>query len=325
MDDLLLCTPSIEAHYYKLEELLKALCKNRLKISPRKCQLFKTELQYMGNTMFIKDRHICIKPVRSRIGAIQQLKPPRNAKGCRSFAGMVNFVSIFCPELQTLLKPIYELTKKGRHFIWGTEQQEAFDEIKTRLQKPPAISMPDKRGRFTLYSDTSKHATGSALYQVQDGMPRLIAYVSKRMPDAAKNYSITELEMCGLAINIANFAHLLKRVDFDTIVGHLAIAHIMKSKAEPASNGIKRLLEILSIYSFNLHYIKGKDMVLSDFLSRQHGDNSNPHEIIPFSFNMGKVLQQNYQNYAKTYLVQTRSQSKANNARPSDTHTPLHA
>ena len=163
------------------------------------------------------------------------------------------------------------------------------------------------------------------LYQVQDGMPRLIAYASKRMPEAAKNYSITELEMFGLAINIASFAHLLKRVDFDAVVDHLAIVHIMKSKAEPTSNRIKRLLEILSAYSFNLYYIKGKDMILSDFLSRQHGDSSNLHEIIPISFNMGKVLQQNYQNYTKTYLVQTRSQSKAKNARPSDTHTPLHA
>ena len=321
MDDLLLFTPSKEAHYYKFEELLKALCKNGLKISPKKCQLFKSELQYMSNTMFIKDRHVCVKPLRSRIEAIQQLKPPTNAKGCRIFVGMVNFVSIFCPELQKLLKPIYELTKKGRHFIWGKEQQEAFDEIKARLQKTPVLSIPDKRGRFTLYSDTSKHTTGSALYEVQDGMPRLIAYASKRMPDTAKNYSI-ELEMCGLAINIASFAHLLMRVDFDAVVNHLAIAHIMKSKAEPASNIIKRLLEILSTYSFNLYYIKGKDMVLSDFLSREHGNNSNPHEIILISFNMGKVLQENYQNYAKTYLVQTRSQS---NTRPSDTCNPFHA
>ena len=53
--------------------------------------------------------------------------------------------------------------------------------------------MPDIRGRFTLYSDTGKHATGSALYQVQDGSQKLTAYVSKRMPDTAKNYSITEL------------------------------------------------------------------------------------------------------------------------------------
>ena len=194
--------------YYKLEELLKALCKNGLKISPKKCQLFKTEWQYMSNTMFIKDRLVCVKPLRGRIEAIQQLEPPTNVKGCRSFAGMVNFVNIFCPELQKLLKPIYELTKKGRHFIWGKEQQEAFDVIKARLQKTPVLSMPGKRSTFTLYLDTSKHTTGSALYQVQDRSPRLIAYVSKRMPEAAKNYSITELEMCGLAINIASFAHL---------------------------------------------------------------------------------------------------------------------
>ena len=102
-----------------------------------------------------------------------------------------------------------------------------FDEIKSRLLKPPVLSMPDKRGRFLLYSDTSKYATGSALYQVQDGKPKLIGYVSKRMPEAAKNYSITELEMCGLAINIASFAHLMKREDFDTVVDHLAITHIM--------------------------------------------------------------------------------------------------
>ena len=100
MDNLLLFTPSKEAHNYKLEELLKALCKNGLKISPKKCQLFKTELQYMGNTMFIKDRQVHVKPIRSRIEAIQQLKPPTNGIGCRSFAGMVNFVSIFCPEIQ---------------------------------------------------------------------------------------------------------------------------------------------------------------------------------------------------------------------------------
>ena len=186
-------------------------------------------------------------------------------KGCRSFAGVVNFVSIFCPELQKLLKPIYELTKKGRPFVWGDEQQKAFDEIKSRLLKPPVLSMPDKTGRFPLYSDTSKYATGSVLCQVQDGKPKLIAYMSKQMPEAARNHSITELEMCGLVINITSFAHLLKRADFDDVVDHLAIMHIMKSKMEPATNRIKRLLEIQSFYSFNLHYIKDKDMILSDF------------------------------------------------------------
>ena len=106
------------------------------------------------------------------------------------------------------------------------------------------------------------------------------------MPEAAKNYSITELEMCRLAMNIVTFLHLLKKVDFDAVVNHLAITHIMRSKAEPATTRIKRLIELLSPYSFNLYYIKGKDMVLSDFLSRQKMDSSNPHEIIPISFTL---------------------------------------
>ena len=106
------------------------------------------------------------------------------------------------------------------------------------------------------------------------------------MPEAAKNYSITELEMCRLAMNIVTFLHLLKKVDFNVVVDHLAITHIMRSKVEPATTRIKRLRELLSPYSFNLYYIKGKDMVLSDFLSRQKMDNSNPHEIIPISFTL---------------------------------------
>ena len=168
-----------------------------------------------------------------------------------------------------------------------------------------------------LYSDTSKYANDSALYQVQNGRPKLIAYASKRMPEAARNYSITELEMCSLAINIASFTHLLKRVDFNAVVDHLAITHIMKSKMEPATNRIKRLLETLSSYSFNLYYIKGKDMILSDFLSRQIEDDSNLHEIIPISFNIQEALQESYPNMVThTYKMQTRVQGKAQTNAP---------
>ena len=144
MDDLLLFTPTKESHFAKLEDLLKALCISGLKISPKKCQLFKAELQYMGNTIFIKDRRVCVKTLRSRLEAIQKLKCPTNVKGCRSFVGMVNFVSIIYPELQK----IYDLTRKGRHFIWREEEQAAFEEIKVGYKKTPVLLMSDRRGRF---------------------------------------------------------------------------------------------------------------------------------------------------------------------------------
>ena len=81
MDDLLLFTPTKKVHISKLEDLLKAFLKNGLKISPRKCQLFKTELQYMGNVIFIKGRKVCIKTLRSRVEAILKLNPPTTLKG----------------------------------------------------------------------------------------------------------------------------------------------------------------------------------------------------------------------------------------------------
>ena len=90
----------------KLGDSLKALLRNGLKIPPKRCQLFKTELQYMRNVIFIKDRKVCVKPLRSRLKAIQKSQPPTTSKGCRSFMGMVNFLSMFCPELEKLLKLI---------------------------------------------------------------------------------------------------------------------------------------------------------------------------------------------------------------------------
>ena len=151
------------------------------------------------------------------------------------------------------------------------------------------------------------------------------------MPEAAKNYSITELEMCGLAMNIVTFSHLLKKVDFNTVVDHLAITHIMRSKAEPAMTRIKRLLELLSPYSFNLYYIKGKDMALSYFLSRQKTDDSNPHEIIPVSFTLKSLVCNHFYQYnsmneiseteTNKYLIQTRSQAKSSGIKVPEIHS----
>ena len=131
--------------------------------------------------------------------------------------------------------------------------------------------------------------------------------------------------MCGLAINIASFAHLLKIVDFDAIVDHLALVHILKSKTEPATPRIKKLLEVLSAYSFNLYYMKGKDMVLSDFLSRQEIDKSDLHEIIPISFDMKAILNEKYYKLEEEnskYLFQMQSQTKERGIKVPEVHGP---
>ena len=112
MDDLILFTPSKVSHINKLEDLLKALLKNGLKISPKKCQLFKTSLQYMRNEIFIDNKKVCVKPLRSKLEAIQKLNHLRHPRAVE----VVNFLSMFCPELQKLLISIYDLTRKGKPF-----------------------------------------------------------------------------------------------------------------------------------------------------------------------------------------------------------------
>ena len=222
-------------------------------------------LTYMGNVFNINGSTISITPLQSRIEAIQKLQPPTNVKGCKSFCGVVNYLSIFCRHLQKLLKPIYDLTKKGRCFVWQEEQQQAFDTIKKRMINPPILYLPNPRGRFILYCDSSRTHTDSSLWQVQEGKPRLIGYASKSLPAPAINYSVTELEMTGMAVNIHLWRHLLH-----------------KAKTLPATTRIMRLLEILSGYAFNLYFVKGKDMKICDFLSRIDVDRGNPGGVIPF-------------------------------------------
>ena len=200
------------------EHLLTSLISHGLKLSPRKCQLFMKHLVYLGNVFHIENGVITITPMKSRIEAIQKLPPPTTVKECKSFCGVVNYLSLFCKDLQKILKPIYELTRKTMPFYWAEVHQKAFEEIKELLIKPPVLHLPRPGGRFILYCDTSKTHTGSSLWQIQDGKPRLLGYASKSLPEACKNYSVTELEMTRLALNIHLWNYLLLRVEFDCML-----------------------------------------------------------------------------------------------------------
>ena len=123
MDDLLIHSEKKMVHWKLLEQLLKSMCKNGLRLSPKKCQLFKTKLVYMGKVFMISNKHMMITPLGSRTDAINKIPTPKTPKQCKSFCGVVNYLSLFWPDLQKLLKPIVELTRKGRPFIWEEAQE----------------------------------------------------------------------------------------------------------------------------------------------------------------------------------------------------------
>ena len=283
MDDILTHS-NREDHTGYLIDLFKAIIRNGLKISPRKCKLFKTELVFMGVIIKIEDGMPKMQPLKSRIDSIQKVKPPKTVKECRSFCGMVNYMLVFLPSLQEKLIPIYFITRKGIPFHWGEEQQKAFDEIKHDATHAPVLLMPNSKGHFVLVSDTSKVGCGAALYQKQRGRYHLVAYYSKRLPEAVANYSISELQLTGVMANVAAFKHLLRNANFNVYCDHSALVHILKAKREPPTLRLKKLIENLSEYKFDIYFLKGKEMHISDFLSRHPDDEDSPNEIIPIAF-----------------------------------------
>ena len=290
MDDIMIHSKTSD-HMTLIIKLFKALIRNGLKISPKKCQLFKTNLVYMGHTMLIEEGLPKLKPLKTRVEAILKVEPPKTIKDCRSFCGMVNYLSIYLKDLQTKLIPIYYLTRKGVPFIWGKEQEEAFQDIKIALTSPPVLVMPDTKGHIILVSDTSKVGCGGALYQEIRLQYRLISYCSKKLPEAVQRYSISELELTGLLANISVFKHILKNVKFTVFCDHSALVYIIHAKRELPTMRLKKLIENLNAYCFVIRFLKGKEMHISDFLSRHPiEDGESPFEIIPIAFQLIEEL-----------------------------------
>ena len=287
MDDVIIFSRNETDHLKHLQTIFNILIQNGLKASPEKCQLARKLLTYMGHNLIVQDGELYIAPLKDRTEAIKKLQPPKNVREVRRFCGMVQWLSAWVPQLQTLLHPIHQLTKRNTTFAWSQVHEQNFEKIKELITSPPLLSMPSKYGKYVIFCDTSCIATGSSLWQVRDDRMYLIGYSSKSLPEACKRYSPTELELHGILVNLGIWKYLLKPSHFNVYTDHSAIVHIMKAKTEPPTQRISRILERLSEYSFSIGYKKGKSMVICDLLSRHPmADDSPNEEALPIAFSM---------------------------------------
>ena len=125
-----------------------------LKISPKKCKLFNKEHVFMGITILVEDGIPKMRPLKSRIDAIQKVNPPKTIKDCRSFCGMVNYMSMFLPSPQEKLIPIYFITRKGIPFHWVKNNRKPLMISREMSQVHQFYIMPNSTGHFVLVSDT---------------------------------------------------------------------------------------------------------------------------------------------------------------------------
>ena len=195
--------------------------------------------------------------------------------------------------------------KRNPRNLNGTEEAEkAFNDIKEFLISPTVLKAPMSDALFHLESDTSWEGVGGTLLQKQGNEWVVIGYHSKRLPQSAKNFGITELELTGLLVNIHGFMQLLCNRYFEVLVNHKAIEYVIKSKTESSTTRVKTLLLKLSEYTIDLKYQKGSEMHTSNALGRLQNiaDMPDNKDIIPLNFL--QHFTPNYIEHAYSHLVE---------------------
>jgi hypothetical protein len=344
MDDCLIFTPNIALHKYVLKCFMEKLKEYGMLLSVNKIHAFRHTVTYMGLQLSSAQGSPTITPKGSRVDAILTLPIPHTVRGIKSFIGMVTYLSTFAQNLSQLVKPINDILKsvnklvkpdkikplpgyakgkgKGRQKspdirqFWTNEHTISFEKIKQVLSKKPVLCLPNRTGQFHLECDSSAKHVGAILYQEQNSKRQPVAYYSSVMPPAAQGYSSSELELKGLSLAVNHFKYLLKYNHFHVIMDHSALKRIYCSKKEPKTVRIKRFLEEITDYSFDICHQAGTKMFVSDFLSRFSTSDIKP-EPIPYLTDISDLTPSAFMHYIdKHCLIHTENPVCENNSFP---------
>ena len=194
LDDIVIYAESLEEHKQKLIQLFARLREAGLSLQPDKCEFLKKELIYLGH--IISDKGV--KPNPEKIKAVQQYPVLRNHKEIKQFLGLVGYYRRFIKNFSSLTQPFTSLLKKNTPFKWEMRQQINFEKIKQVLSSEPILRYPNFNKEFILTTDASDEGIGAVLSQGKVGNDLPIAYASRTLNKAERNYDTTEKELLAI-------------------------------------------------------------------------------------------------------------------------------
>lgn len=262
LDDIIVIGKTFEEHLRNLREVFRRLRSANLRINIEKCEFFRKETKYLGHVVSSEG----IKTDPDKVAAIVEMKPPTSVKEVRRFLGVASWYRRFVPQFATISQPLTSLLKKGKHWKWGPEQQEAFSDLKAKLTEAPVLACPDFTKTFILQTDASNYGLGAVLTQELDNVERVIAYASRHLKQAEKNYSATEKECLAILWGIRHMRPYLEGYQFIVITDHLALKWL--NSIESPTGRLARWALELQQYNFLIRYRRGKQNVVADALSR---------------------------------------------------------
>ena len=320
LDDILIFSETFEEHLERLEAVFSRLKQHGLKLKPSKCEFFKTSVTYLGHV--VSQNGVQTDP--DKLAALSTWPIPTNIKSLRSFLGFTGYYRRFIQDYARIVKPLNDLlvghpTNKSKEegqkkkkkkpkvpWQWSEPQQKAFDTLKEKLSSPPILAYADFTRPFIVHTDASTEGLGAVLYQVQDGLERVIAYASRGLRNSERNYPAHKLEFLCLKWAVTEKFHdYLYGNHFTVVTDNNPLTYVLSSAKLDATGN--RWLASLGSYNFQLSYRSGRANADADGLSRR------PPETVEMFPDVVKAISQAYTvkrdacPYAETLIVNNKS------------------
>jgi thymidylate kinase len=277
LDDIIVYSRTFEEHLHHLQMLFQALRTANLRLSSTKCRFAARSCTFLGFS--VSPENLGCDP---RLTEAISLRPEpymskNPKKAVMSFLGLCSFYRRFVKDFAAIAEPLTRLTAKNQPFVWGAEQQEAFDILKAKLMDYPILRRPDFDRPFFVHTDASLKAVGAVLTQRDDsGREYAVAYHSAKLSAAQRNWAITHLE-CYAVVNAVcdHWKDILLGHEFTVITDHVALKWLMTS---PNLQGklARWSLRLQEFLPFTIEYRKGAQHLAADAMSRdpRHEDDT---------------------------------------------------
>ena len=226
IDDITVFSPNMATHFKDVEDVLASLNRVNLKVNIAKCKFAMAEVKVLGHIVYGSG----IMPNPEKVKVIQNFEPPTTLTGVKSFLGVINFYRKFIPNCSTLAEPLIKLTRgrsKSQNITWTEDQQLSFTILKNKLTEPPILRLPDFSKEFIIETDASSVGIGAMLSQKHvvdsEGINLPVAYASRSLSKAERNYGTTDLEGLAVIWAIQHFESYIHGMHFTIVTDHSAL------------------------------------------------------------------------------------------------------
>ena len=262
MDDIITGSESFEESILRLEHIFKRLQIANLKLKPSKCIFFQKSVSFLGHV--VSEDGVHTDPMK--VEAVKNWPEPKKVKELRSFLGLCSYYRRFVNGFAQIAGPLHKLCGKDVPFRWTEERQKAFDDLKHALCTAPILSYPVLGRQFILDTDASNQATGAVLSQEQDGVERVIAYMSKRLNEHELVYCTTRKELLAVVHALKHFHHFLYGQNVLLRTDNAAVSWATNLKKP--SGQMARWLQEIGTYDLKVTHRAGRKHCNADALSR---------------------------------------------------------